>query len=136
MTAIITGFTSLTQAEAASAAVYNLARPQHLPDKPRDVGRYALPRIAHPDGEQWGLLVPDDLDLPVHASLIADPTLVDPDPVILPWLAEPEELPAALASAGRVNAAFALSQVRADTVLRPGDAGWDDWWPADDEDEA
>ena len=133
MTHIITGFTSYEQARSASAAVYNLARPNHLPNKPRDVARYALPVIAHPDGEQWALVVPADFYLPVHVDLRADPTLIQPDPVLLPWLAEPAGVPAWVAARERLDAASLLSQVVAATVLAPGDAGYDAWWPEDDE---
>lgn len=124
---LIVDFETETDALDVSAAIYDATRPTAIKSL-ADIGRHAFPAIQHPTTGRWAL-VAIPIDFAVHASLRADPSLIQPDPVLGPLIADAAAMVAALAQRGRIDAAFVLAHVKPAAMLAPEDEGYSGWFP-------
>lgn len=128
---LIVDFETETDALDVAAAIYNATRPTAT-KSPADAGRYAFPAIRHPTTGRWAL-VAIPIDYAVHASLRADPSLIQPDAVLGPLIADAAAMVTALAARERIDTAFVLAHVKPVAVLSPEDEGHDEWFPTSEE---
>lgn len=127
---LIIDFETETDALDVAAAIYNATRPTAT-KSPADAARHAFPAIRHPTTGRWAL-VAIAIDFAVHDSLRADPSLIVPDPVLGPLIADAAAMVTALAQRERIDTAFVLSHVKPAALLAPGDEGYSDWFPAEE----
>lgn len=73
MAVYVRGYTSEALAQAASATLWEMARPTAVRD-PRDVTMYAVGWTKHVTEDEWALVLPDGLHVNTSRSYERDPS--------------------------------------------------------------